>query len=73
MHLLWRIASGLERELVEGALLSFTAHAFKKRLKQQNASMLKTFYVDSKDRDYQFVYPRPTTSCESITLPIVLQ
>ena len=36
VHLLWRIAEGFERENVQGALLSFTAHAFKKRLKQKN-------------------------------------
>jgi REP element-mobilizing transposase RayT len=28
IHLIWRIADKLERELVRGALLSFTAHAF---------------------------------------------
>ena len=39
MHLLWRIAEGLEREMVQGALLSFTAHAFKKHLRQQTANL----------------------------------
>ena len=58
MHLLWRIAPGLEREMVQGALLSFTAHAFKKHLKQ-NPSLLKNFYVDAKDRNYQFWQREP--------------
>ena len=59
MHLLWRITEGLEREIVQGALLSFTAHAFKKHLKHQNTSLLKTFYVDAKDRSYQFWQREP--------------
>ena len=53
MHLLWRIAPGLEREMVQGTLLSFTAHAFKKHLKQ-NTLLLKNFYIGAIDRDYQF-------------------
>ena len=59
MHLLWRITEGLEREIVQGALLSFTAHAFKKHLKHQNTPLLKTFYVDAKDRSYQFWQREP--------------
>ena len=59
IHLLWRIGEGLERQMVQGALLSFTAHAFKKHLKQQNASLLKSFYVDAKDRNYQFWQREP--------------
>jgi len=58
MHLIWRIAMGLEREIAQGALLSFTAHAFKRHLKQ-NPSLLKNFYVDAGDRDYQFWQREP--------------
>src|SRR5678815_4142470 len=49
MHLLWRITEGLEREIVQGALLSFTAHAFKKHLKHQNTSLLKTCLLYTSD------------------------
>jgi len=59
IHLLWRIAEGFEREMVQGALLSFTAHAFKKYLNRQNTTLLKTFYVNAKDRDYQFWQREP--------------
>ena len=54
IHLLWKIADGLEREIVQGAFLSFTAHAFKKYLKQNNVSLLEEYHVDAKDRSYQF-------------------
>ena len=59
VHLLWRIAEGFERENVQSALLSFTAHAFKKRLKQKKSSLLKNYYVDATDRDYQFWQREP--------------
>jgi REP element-mobilizing transposase RayT len=61
MHLIWRIASGLEivvKRNGQGALLSFTAHSFKKHIKQ-NASLLKNFYVDATDRGYQFWQKEP--------------
>ena len=54
IHLLWKIADGFERETVQGAFLSFSAHAFKKYLKQNNATLLEEYYVDAKDRNYQF-------------------
>ena len=54
IHLLWKIADNVEREMVQGAFLSFTAHAFKKYLQQHNASLLEAYAVDAKDRAYQF-------------------
>ena len=44
---------------MQSALLSFTAHVFKENLKHQNTSLLKTFYVDAKDRSYQFWQREP--------------
>jgi len=54
IHLLWKMADGFEREEVQGALLSFTAHAFKKYLKDHNPALLEQHYVDDADRSYQF-------------------
>ena len=51
IHLLWKIADVFERELVQGAFLSFTAHAFKKYLKQNNVLLLEEYRVDAKDRN----------------------
>jgi putative transposase len=33
-HLIWKISDGLERKNVQGALFSFTAHEFQKRIKE---------------------------------------
>ncbi len=40
-HLLWKIADGLERKDVQGALFSFTAHEFKKYLKKNDSATLE--------------------------------
>ncbi len=54
IHLLWRIMGGLERAQVQAALLSFTAHTFKRYLKQQDAALLAKHFVNAADRSYQF-------------------
>jgi putative transposase len=54
IHLLWRIAERYKREDVQGALISYTAHAFKKYRKQHHAAILEKYYVDKVDRSYQF-------------------
>lgn len=54
IHLLWKIADGFQRENVQGAFFSFTAHSFKKCLKENNQDDLKNYYVDDADRTYQF-------------------
>ena len=54
IHLLWKIADGFERENVQGAFFSFTAHCFKKYLKRNNKDDLQNYYVNNADRTYQF-------------------
>ena len=47
IHVLWRIRNEQERKNVQGAFLSFTAHAFKKLLQQNDPSTLNMYYVNS--------------------------
>src|SRR4051794_8876279 len=54
IHLLWRIAQRYKRDEVQGALTSYTAHAFKKYLKQNCAAILEKYYANKVDRSYQF-------------------
>ncbi|HLK30499.1 MAG TPA: transposase [Puia sp.] len=54
IHLLWKISDGIERFYAQGALLSFTAHAFKKYLMAADPTMLNKHYVNKIDRQYQF-------------------
>lgn len=53
IHLLWTIADDYKREDVQGALFSFTGHAFKKLLKQ-NPDELDLYRVNDADRTFQF-------------------
>jgi len=53
-HLIWKISDGFERKDVQGALFSFTAHEFKKKLKKNNIELLKNHFVNNADRDFQF-------------------
>jgi len=72
IHLLWRIAAGYEREQVQGALISYTAHAFKKYLKKYNPGILEKHYVDAADRSYQFWQRTPMVK-ECWSEPFLLQ
>ncbi|WP_199119682.1 transposase [Pedobacter sp. ASV28] len=53
IHLLWKIADGFERANVQGTLLSFTAHEFKKSLKT-DGQMHRNHLVNLSDRSFQF-------------------
>ncbi|MBS1620217.1 MAG: transposase [Bacteroidetes bacterium] len=54
IHLMWKIADNCKREDVQGALFSFTAHEFKKYLKNHDPALLNKHYVNDADRKYQF-------------------
>jgi putative transposase len=53
IHLLWKISDDFEREQVQGALFYFSAHEFKKKLKD-NPLLLGEYRVTDTDRTYQF-------------------
>ncbi len=59
IHLLWRISDGFERQDVEGAFFSFTAHEFKRHLKKTNSVHLEKHLVNNLDREYQFWERKP--------------
>lgn len=52
-HLIWKITDGLERKNVQGALFSFTAHEFKKKINNKH-TLLEDYFVNKSDRQYQF-------------------
>lgn len=55
IHLLWQIENGYERVNVQGALLSFTAHEFKKKLMNRGEKfLLEKHLVNLIDRQFQF-------------------
>jgi len=54
VHLIWKISNGFERKDVQGALFSFTAHEFKKKIKRNNPALLEDYLVNKVDREYEF-------------------
>ena len=46
--------SNLKQEDIQGSFLKFTAEAFKKDMKTNNSEFLEAFFVNKKDRKYQF-------------------
>ena len=52
-HLIWKISDSFERKNVQGALFSFTAHEFKKKM-NNNQNLLESYFVNKADGEYQF-------------------
>jgi putative transposase len=61
IHLVWHIPEPHTLTEVKAALLSYTAHRFKKVLQARDPSELEQYRVDLKDRAYQF-WKRDTLS-----------
>jgi putative transposase len=61
IHLLWTPIGNNEEELNENALLSFTAHQFKNKLKLLHPEQLKNYVSTQNDREYHFWERRPRT------------
>lgn len=54
IHLIWKISDGFGRSQVQGALLSYTAHVFKKELCVGKSKTLAAHRVNLSDRAFQF-------------------
>jgi putative transposase len=54
IHIIWHIPAPFVLDDVKAALLSFTAHQFKKILKEKHSQVLERFRVNLKDRIFQF-------------------
>jgi putative transposase len=72
IHLLWKISDGFTRQEVQGAFFSFTAHEFKKYLKENNRAILSQHHVDDGDRVYQF-WERDSLAKECFTQHFIQQ
>jgi putative transposase len=71
LHLIWKINNGFERKNVQGALLAYTAHEFKKYL-QKYSAQLKKHRVHEKDRAFQFWERNPMVK-ECWSRPFLIQ
>ena len=71
-HLIWKISDGFERSEVQGAFFSFTAHAFKKYIKEHDPDALQSYLVNNADRRFQFWEREPMVK-ECISKPFFRQ
>jgi REP element-mobilizing transposase RayT len=54
IHLIWRINELNGKETAQGSFLKFTAHEFKKMLKNDSDSKLDDYAVDASNKKYEF-------------------
>ena len=54
IHLLWKMTKDNGKESPAGSFAKFTAHQFKKKLMQDDASLLDNYRSEKSDRSYQF-------------------
>ena len=53
-HLIWKLSNVFERRNGQGALFSFKAHEFKKKLGNNKHNLLENYLVNKVDREYRF-------------------
>jgi len=54
IHMMWKIEDDFQRKEVQGSLLRYTEHQFKKHLQSNEPLLLQKYYVNDADRSYQF-------------------
>lgn len=54
IHLIWEMLKKNGKEMPQGSLLKFTAHAFLKDLQENHPMVLAHFKVEKQERDHQF-------------------
>lgn len=54
VHLVWKIKELNGKETSHGSFLKYTAHEFKKHLREANPDFLKLFAVKAENKEYEF-------------------
>lgn len=54
IHLIWRMNEQNGKESAHGSFLKFTAHQFKKMVKEENPGRLTSFKVEALNKNYEF-------------------
>ncbi len=54
LHIIWQIQDGYKQDKIQLRFLKFTAQQMKFKLKDTANKILNDFFVNAKDRDYQF-------------------
>jgi len=54
LHLIWQILGKNGKESPQGSFLKFTAHTFKKKLREQDPALLNSYAVNAVNKDFEF-------------------
>ena len=54
IHIIWQLQAGVKREDVQRDFLRYTAQRIKKDMMINHSDNIKEFFVNAKDRKYQF-------------------
>jgi len=72
IHIIWQIQDGYKQDSIQMRFLKYTAQQMKFKLKDTNNKMPDDFFVDAKDRAYQF-WERNSLSTDLWSEPAFIQ
>ena len=72
IHLIWRVNKPNGKELPQGSLLKYTAHLFKKKLKNIDSQNLDSYKVNSSAKNYEF-WKRDSLAIPIFTHEVAIQ
>ncbi len=72
IHLIWQMQEGFERDAVQRNFLKFVSQTIKRDLEKNHPKVLERFYVNAKDRKYQF-WERNPLSTDLFTKEVFMQ
>ena len=72
IHLIWQIQAGHERDAIQRNFLKFVSQTIQCDLKKHHPKVLERFYVNAKDRKYQF-WKRNPPSIDLWTKEVFIQ
>lgn len=72
IHLIWRTKELNGKETAQGSFLKFTAHEFKKLLRQENAEKLELYKSDAANKSYEF-WQRDSLAVELYSKKVAVQ
>ncbi len=72
IHLIWQIQAGYERDVVQRNFLKFVSQTIQRDLKKYHPKVLERFYINAKERKYQF-WKRNPLSIDLWTKEVFIQ
>ena len=72
VHLIWRANEQNEKESPQGSFLKYTAHTFKKMLKQEGIGKLSAYKIEAENKKFEF-WQRDSLAIPLFTHEVAMQ